>query len=207
MRSPFPKVIAARPHFENEHVQVWLLEPLGMATRIVGPVHVTRPMIEIMTEAATQALLRLHERAPDRVLFMHDWRGVTGYDPAARQAVLGMAQSLGCSRVARIDVLFDPVKSRLLTMGITSAQAACAAFGIEFITYRYPDDLLTAGGARAEARARIEPPGSGQRRSVTPSRGGSVIPSRGGSVSASRGLTPVPVSSVIPARRLSPFPR
>jgi hypothetical protein len=199
--SPFPKVVASRPHFANEHVQVWLLEPLGMATRILGPVHVTRPMIEIITDAATQALRRLNDRAPARMRFMHDWRGVTGYDPAARQAVLSWGLDLGVRRVARIDVLFEPTQSKLLAMGIASAQAAFSAFGIEFVTYRSPDGLLAAGGCRAEARARIEPPGPAQRRSTTPSKG--MI--AGGSVSPeARGMTG---ETVIPTRRPTPFAR
>ena len=191
MRSPFPRVSAARPHFENEHIQVWLLEPLGMATCIVNPVHVTRPMIDIILDTGTQALLRLHERAPVRMRFMHDWRGITGYDPAARQAILRWGLDLGVTRIARIDLLFERTQSRLLTMGIASAQAAFSSLGIEFVTYRYPDELLAAGGARVEARARIDPPGTSPSRSVLPRKS-----------SAPSGPA---IASVSPTRRPLPF--
>jgi hypothetical protein len=165
-----PRVSASKPHFENGHIQVWLLDPLGMATRIVGPVHVTRAMTEIITADATRALLRLHQHAPARMRFFHDWRDVTGYDSDARQAILSWGIGLGAAKIARIDVLFDREKSRLLTMGVTAAQAAFSALGVEFVTHRYPDGLLTAGGAAAEPRVRIESLG------VIPGRSG--IPSR-----------------------------
>jgi hypothetical protein len=163
MRSPFPNVCASRPHFENEHIQVWLLDPLGMATRIVGPVHVTLPMIQIVTEVASRALMRLHRHAPVRMRFMHDWRGVTGYDPAARQAILSGALALGVERLSRVDVLFERSSCRLLTMGITAAQAAFSALGVEFCTYRFPDELLLAGGSAMEARVRLDPPPASRR--------------------------------------------
>jgi hypothetical protein len=107
--------------------------------------------------------------------FFHDWRDVTGYDGDARQAILSWGLGLGAAKIARVDVLFDREKSRLLTMGITAAQAAFSALGVEFVTHRYPDGLLTSGGASAEPRVRLEPPGASSIRSVIPGRRPSVF--------------------------------
>ena len=86
-----------------------------MATRILGPVHVTRPMIEIITGAGSRALVRLHEHAPTPLRFIHDWRGVTGYEPTARRAILGLSLEL-----------VPPVRSLIMFRGFPGGTRAAA---------------------------------------------------------------------------------
>jgi hypothetical protein len=148
-----PPAFRTPPHLVDPTgaLEVWLTEPAGMLDHAAPGTVFTAKLATWLTGEATDAMLELAaKRGDERFTFVHDWRGVTSHESAARIKVIDWGRRLG-RRIRRIDIALASDASPLFRMAVAGGTMAMSVVGIPCFSWRTIDEAV--------ARAKVRPAG------------------------------------------------
>ena len=106
--------------------RVWFIRPIGMLTQVGEQRHAGAEVARFLSVTASAELMR-RRRPTERLLFIHDWRQLTGYSPEAREIMTRWGISMR-DHADRIVLSLAP-GAQMVKMGVSVAAVALQLVG------------------------------------------------------------------------------
>ena len=133
---------------EPSGLAAWVTEPLGFVTELASTTHLDAAMARFITGPVHDAVYAA--RAEEKLLSIHAWSSMSGYDSEAR-AILTKWATANRGDIARLAVVLPPQRA-IVRMGVQVAATSLRLVGLSVDLSDSITSLVVEHGLRSRSR-------------------------------------------------------